>query len=250
MIETPWCDEGQLPPEVLSERETATNFLLPKHHEIVARCLRNYLANAGDFTYSLHLERKDPKIDPVEDFLYNTKSGHCQRFASALALMLRSVGVPCQIAIGFKGCESRGDGWYKVRASSMHTPGVEVLDPCPISRFTHIFRPLPPHNTNEKPDPTQISYHWLSLDPEHQTAADIGDDEAQFRLARQRVNPVLSGVSFSSTIPSSERMRPGRHAEEPGAVRRIGGATVKSPCRSPWSESRSSWRWWDLNFAY
>ena len=54
----------------------------------------------------LHLAdgcRSTHKLDPVEDFLVNRKSGHCEYFASALALLLRSVDIRSRIVNGFKG---------------------------------------------------------------------------------------------------------------------------------------------------
>ena len=45
----------------------------------------------------------DPKLDPVEDFLVNRKEGHCEYFASALALLLRSIDIPARMVNGFKG---------------------------------------------------------------------------------------------------------------------------------------------------
>src|SRR5208282_4488659 len=43
------------------------------------------------------------QLDPVEDFLVNRKKGHCEYFASALALLLRSIDIPARIVNGFKG---------------------------------------------------------------------------------------------------------------------------------------------------
>jgi transglutaminase-like putative cysteine protease len=68
-----------------------------------ARALEVYLRDSGEFGYTLKLDRIDTTIDPVEDFLINRKQGHCEYFASALALMLRSVGVPARMVNGFKG---------------------------------------------------------------------------------------------------------------------------------------------------
>jgi hypothetical protein len=45
----------------------------------------------------------DRRLDPVEDFLINRKKGHCEYFASALALLLRSIDIPARIVNGFKG---------------------------------------------------------------------------------------------------------------------------------------------------
>ena len=67
-----------------------------------------YLRQSGDFSYTLKLEVTDPTLDPVEDFLVNRKSGHCEYFASALALLLRSVGIPARVVNGFKGGDWNG----------------------------------------------------------------------------------------------------------------------------------------------
>ena len=45
----------------------------------------------------------DSTIDPVLDFLVNRKQGHCEYFASALTLLLRSAGMPARLVNGFKG---------------------------------------------------------------------------------------------------------------------------------------------------
>ncbi|RME87451.1 MAG: transglutaminase domain-containing protein, partial [Planctomycetota bacterium] len=56
--------------------------------------------------YSYSLDAPTPKgIDPTEYFLLSSKKGYCQHFASALALMLRSVGIPARVCIGFRGSD-------------------------------------------------------------------------------------------------------------------------------------------------
>src|SRR5262249_10652826 len=57
------------------------------HHEQVARAIDEHLRTSGQFEYSMTLKRFDTNIDPIEDFLLNGRSGHCNRFASALALL-------------------------------------------------------------------------------------------------------------------------------------------------------------------
>jgi hypothetical protein len=104
--------------------------LQPRNHLVVARALCRYLAISGEFTYSLDLRRKDERLDPTVDFLWNVRSGHCQRFAGALALMLRSVGMPTRVVVGFRGAEHQGEGKYIVRQSQAHSwVEVLVLDP-------------------------------------------------------------------------------------------------------------------------
>ncbi len=65
--------------------------------------VESYLRESGLFTYSLEMKSIDRSIDPVLDFLINRKEGHCEYYASALALLLRSIEIPSRIVNGFKG---------------------------------------------------------------------------------------------------------------------------------------------------
>lgn len=75
-----------------------------------AKLLEGYLRDSGEFGYTLDLTIKDQSIDPVEDFLFNRKEGHCEYFASTLVLMLRAVNVPARLVSGFKGAEPLSGG--------------------------------------------------------------------------------------------------------------------------------------------
>ncbi|QDT37326.1 transglutaminase TgpA family protein [Stratiformator vulcanicus] len=80
-----------------------------------------YLRDSGDYTYSLNIELSRSGIDEVEDFLFETRKGHCQYFASALALMLRSVDVPARLVSGFKGGNLNSfTGSYEVQQRHAH----------------------------------------------------------------------------------------------------------------------------------
>ena len=111
--------------------------------EAVANAFRDHLA-AGGFEYTLKLRRQDRQSDPIEDFLYRTKAGNCERFAAGLVLMCRAVGVPARYVLGFKGHEPAGDGRYLVRQDHAHA-WAEVLVPRGTGAATR--------------------WHWLSLDP-------------------------------------------------------------------------------------
>lgn len=145
----------------------ATLRIHPDDYEIVARALAHHLAQSGEYTYTTTLRRDDTNSDPVEEFLYKTKSGHCQRYAAGLVLMLRSVEIPANYILGYKGCEHDGDGVYYVREEHAHA-WVEVL----------ITRPAPPgfvpHQRAGQPLPGQPPrvWHWLSLDPTPDLSAD------------------------------------------------------------------------------
>lgn len=65
--------------------------------------IESYLRDSPEFSYSLDLSIEDPSVDPVVDFLFNRRRGHCEYYASALTLMIRSVGIPSRMVSGFKG---------------------------------------------------------------------------------------------------------------------------------------------------
>lgn len=133
--------------------------------EAVAQILTKYLALSGEYTYSLELTRHNRSLDPVLDFLINVKKGHCERYAAALALALRSVGIPARVVKGFRGCDNLGNGKYVVRHSHAHA-WVEILVPNkrgPASRVQgrergDLLSRLWPRT------PAPSSYDWLTLD--------------------------------------------------------------------------------------
>ncbi|MEZ4234505.1 MAG: transglutaminaseTgpA domain-containing protein, partial [Polyangiaceae bacterium] len=75
----------------------------------------------AEYTYSLDFERPDHE-DPVIDFLLHTKRGHCEYFASALALLARSIGIPSRVVAGYTVSEfSDVGGYYLVRERNAHS---------------------------------------------------------------------------------------------------------------------------------
>ena len=85
----------------------------------IARRMERYLFN--NYAYSLVLENS-PGIDPIEDFLFVRKTGYCEHYATAMALLLRCRGVPSRLVAGFKGgiYNSVGD-YFTFRQSDAHS---------------------------------------------------------------------------------------------------------------------------------
>ncbi len=92
-----------------------------------------------NFRYTLNLTGA-PGRDPLAHFLFETKAGHCEYFASAMAVMLRTIGVPSREVNGFLPGEYNDlAGDYIVRASDAHSwveayfPGIgwTTFDPTP-----------------------------------------------------------------------------------------------------------------------
>ena len=100
------------------------------------------------YRYSLAMDVVDPDLDPVVDFVINRQRGHCEYFASAMTLMLRSIGIPARMVNGFKGGDYNAvTGSTTVRQKHAHS-WVEVL-----------VEPAPPE------DPNDHRPYWATFDP-------------------------------------------------------------------------------------
>jgi len=103
-----------------------------------ARALESYLRD--NYGYSLDLKASGP--DPLADFLFDVRKGHCEYFATAMAVMLRTQGIASRVVNGFlPGEYNEAAGAYTVRQSDAHS-WVEVYFPQTNSWVT--FDPTPP----------------------------------------------------------------------------------------------------------
>ena len=91
------------------------------------------------YGYTLSLPRT-AEADPVANFLFVRKQGHCEYFASSMAVMLRTLGIPARVVNGFRSDEFNDlTGSYVVRAKDAHAwvetyfPGYgwQTFDPTP-----------------------------------------------------------------------------------------------------------------------
>ena len=65
-----------------------------------AMAIRDYL-RSPTFTFSQRVEAPPPETDGVDHFLFETQTGYSDHYASAMAVMLRTVGVPARLAGGY-----------------------------------------------------------------------------------------------------------------------------------------------------
>lgn len=73
----------------------------------------------GEFEYTLSPQRL--QRDPVDEFLFDTRSGFCEHFASSFAVLMRAAGIPARIVTGYLGSEPGGVGnYFIVRQSDAH----------------------------------------------------------------------------------------------------------------------------------
>jgi transglutaminase-like putative cysteine protease len=90
-----------------------------------ARAVESYLQT--EFSYTL--EQKAGGAQPLSDFLFNVKQGHCEYFATAMAIMLRTQGIATRVVNGFhQGDYNDTAGVYVVRQKNAHS-WVEVYFP-------------------------------------------------------------------------------------------------------------------------
>lgn len=102
-----------------------------------AKAIEQHLQTS--YGYSLNL--KATGSDPVADFLFNVREGHCEYFATAMAVMLRTQGIAARVVNGFLSGEyNDAAGAYTVRQSDAHS-WVEVYFPETGSWVT--FDPTP-----------------------------------------------------------------------------------------------------------
>ena len=96
----------------------------------MARALEAYLQR-DLFSYTLEQQRRAPSgTDPIEFFLTEHREGHCEYFASALALMLRCQGIPARLVVGYRGGEyNRVGHYYVVRQLHAHAWVEAFLEP-------------------------------------------------------------------------------------------------------------------------
>ncbi len=143
---------GELPPEIqeryLQLPPKVDTRIAPLAQQVTAKATNNYdraraleLYLQARFGYTLQLPSTPPD-DPVANFLFERKQGHCEYFASSMALMLRQLGIPSRIVNGFRTGEFNDlTGSYIIRARDAHSwveayfpgQGWVAFDPTPAS---------------------------------------------------------------------------------------------------------------------
>lgn len=92
-----------------------------------AKALERWLR--ANITYNEKIATPPSNVDGVEWFLFDVGEGYCTYYATAMALMARSLGIPARLAAGFaEGSYDPASGQYVVRERDAHT-WVEVYFP-------------------------------------------------------------------------------------------------------------------------
>jgi hypothetical protein len=140
-----------------------------------------------NYKYTLNLTWT-PGPQPVSTFLFDAKSGHCEYFASSMAILLRAAGIPTRLVNGFQmGEYNPVGGDYIIRESDAHS-WVEVYVP---GRGWTEFDPTPPDpNHREMSLALQISQYFDAVElfwNSYIIVYDIGSQLQLFRSASESV---------------------------------------------------------------
>ena len=107
---------AELPPRIVELGRRITRGAQGPHQKVLA--IVKYLQTNYGYTTNL---KRDFRYDPLDDFLFVQKEGHCEYFATALAMLLRTVGVPARHVAGFHGGDWNSYGNYlQVRQRDAH----------------------------------------------------------------------------------------------------------------------------------
>jgi protein-glutamine gamma-glutamyltransferase len=203
---TPGIPEGPVPPELapylqlpqdIDPRiQTLALDITGKASTVMdkATAVEAYLKRYYKYTLELTW---DPGDEPISTFLFSAKAGHCEYFASSMAILLRTVGIPTRLVNGFlMGEYNPVGGDYIIRESDAHS-WVEVY--VPGSGWLE-FDPTPP-------DPTLPPNGMLAQVARYVDAAElywssyilIYDSGLQFQLFRSAQDKAQSiQTSFRS----------------------------------------------------
>jgi transglutaminase-like putative cysteine protease len=133
------------------------------------RAIEAYLRE--HYRYSLDSPVPPPGRDAVDHFLFDARVGFCEQFASSTAVMLRTLGIPARVAVGYTpGTKNPLTGYYEVKGDNAHA-WVEVYFP---------------------------GYGWYEFDPTFNVP--LAQESAGDDLAAVRVWRYLSG-HFDDLVP-------------------------------------------------
>ncbi len=123
-----------------------------------ARAIERYLP--ANYTYTLDLAGPAP-ADPLAHFLFERRAGHCEYFAAAMTILLRSLDIPARYVNGFLGGEYNDVGEdYIIRARNAHS-WVEAYFP---GYGWVTFDPTPPGADRPAGLLTRLGYYWDWID--------------------------------------------------------------------------------------
>jgi hypothetical protein len=140
-------DYLQLPDDLPAEVSDLALQIASQHETVydIASAITQYLRN--QITYSPTVQDPPEGRDPIDWFLFDSKKGFCNYYASAEVLLLRSLGIPSRLAVGFAQGEYEPPSMYTVLQSDAHAwpevyfPGTGWVEFEPTASQPQLSRP-------------------------------------------------------------------------------------------------------------
>ncbi len=216
----------ELPPGSDRVRELARRITAGTTNRLgAALALERYLQT--HYAYSL-TTRAPLREDPVQWFLFSSRQGHCEFFASSMVILLRALAIPARLQVGYTGGEGEGDGSFLVRESNAHAWVVADVE----GRW-RVFDPTPPQ---ARPpmlpggEALSLTDAWNRIEGAWDRWVLTFSMTDQLNLAAGAVGAVravrrylpaaaaaAAGAALWLALARRSRSRRARHAREPGA---------------------------------
>lgn len=128
-----------------------------------AKAIEAYLRDQNNYKYSTQIAQPPANVDRTDWFLFESKEGYCEYYASAMVVMLRHLQIPARLATGYApGTYDASLKKYVVKESAAHAwvevyfPGYGWIEFEPTPSQASVNRdPIPPADTTEPtPEPT------------------------------------------------------------------------------------------------
>ncbi len=134
------------PPEVRNLAQQVSRNAPTRYEKAVA--LQDWFREDGGFTYTLDTPASSG-VDDLVGFLTDTENGrrgYCEQFASSMAAMLRAVGIPSRVSVGFLNAHRIDKDLYEVRSDDLHAwpeaffpgSGWVKFEPTPADRASSV----------------------------------------------------------------------------------------------------------------
>lgn len=137
---------GRLSPRIAELARTWANDARSQEPQDLAQAVLQHLRT--EYAYDLS-SPSATAADPLDDFLFHSRRGHCEYYSTALVVMLRSLGVPARNVTGFiGGTWNRFGGYYAVRNGDAHSWAEVFLE----GRGWTTFDPTPPSDAAPRSD--------------------------------------------------------------------------------------------------
>ncbi len=205
------------PVEIEALARTWTEGAATPYDQIMA--IQDHL-RAGEYTYTTSVPGRDDSFT-LRDFLFETKAGFCQQFASAMTVMLRTLGIPARVAVGFTAGTYDPETQLRTVGTAEAHAWVEVKFP---------------------------TYGWLTFDPTpgrsnpsaaYSDPASVGVPECRGpRCGGPNPDPLPTGGGPGSNQQLSPDALNGGSAPLPPGITTT---PASAPAPSPWTGRRLLW---------